>query len=172
MSGGRRLVSRSTAAETVHRARGWLLAIVGTAFVVFGLPYVMAALSLALNGTETLILVVMLWAGGWAVGRRRGPKSTDQCSAKFGWPCGDPGTGSHCFLRGPVRRESRHCRIALRAGRFAIPTDWKLAPETVRPERFMCISTKPCPSLYVSWETGKELSDNDVTEVIRCEIAG
>jgi hypothetical protein len=34
------------------------------------------------------------------------------------------------------------------AGRFAIPADWKLTRETVRPERFICISTNPCPSLH------------------------
>lgn len=48
------------------------------------------------------------------------------------------------------------------AGRFAIPADWKLTRETVRPERFMCISTNPCPSLSRRWETGKELTDSDV----------
>lgn len=36
----------------------------------------------------------------------------------------------------------------------------------IRPERFMCISTNPSPSLYRSWETGIELTDNDVEEVI------
>ncbi|WPU11137.1 hypothetical protein [Pseudarthrobacter oxydans] len=53
-----------------------------------------------------------------------------------------------------------------RAGRFAIPADWKPADEIVRPERFMCISTNPCPSLSRRWETGKELTDNDVAAVV------
>ncbi|MDQ0690929.1 hypothetical protein [Arthrobacter sp. W4I7] len=53
-----------------------------------------------------------------------------------------------------------------RAGRFAIPADWKLAQEVVRPERFMCISTNPCPSLYRQWDTGKELMANNVTPVV------
>ena len=48
-----------------------------------------------------------------------------------------------------------------RAGRFAIPADWRLTTETIRPERFLCISTNPCPSLYRRWDTGKELSDSD-----------
>jgi len=52
-----------------------------------------------------------------------------------------------------------------RAGRFAIPAEWKLTRETVRPERFMCISTNPCPSLHRTWDTGKELTDDDVTAV-------
>ena len=53
-----------------------------------------------------------------------------------------------------------------RAARFAIPADWKLTDEIVRPERFMCISTNPCPSLSRRWETGKELTDNDVAAVV------
>jgi hypothetical protein len=53
-----------------------------------------------------------------------------------------------------------------RAGRFAIPADWKLTDEIVRPERFMCISTNPCPSMSRRWETGKELSDDDVAAVV------
>lgn len=50
-----------------------------------------------------------------------------------------------------------------RAGRFAIPAGWKLTDEIVCPERFMRISTNPCPSLSRHWETGKELTDGDVT---------
>lgn len=51
-------------------ARGWLVAIIGTAFIVFMLPYVLAAFGPAPNGTETLLLVVLLWTGSWAIGRR------------------------------------------------------------------------------------------------------
>lgn len=54
-------------------------------------------------------------------------------------------------------------RMLSGAGRFAIAADWKLVEDIVRPERFMCISTNPCPSLSRRWETGKELTDNDVT---------
>ncbi|MBT2535435.1 hypothetical protein [Arthrobacter sp. ISL-69] len=53
-----------------------------------------------------------------------------------------------------------------RAGRFAIPANWKLTDEIVRPEQFLCISTNPCPSLYRQWDTGKELTENDVTAVV------
>jgi hypothetical protein len=52
-------------------ARGWLVAAVGTVFLIFVLPYILAALGLALNGTETLLLVVLLWAGSWVFARRR-----------------------------------------------------------------------------------------------------
>lgn len=30
----------------------------------------------------------------------------------------------------------------------------------------MCIGTNPCPSLYRSWDTGKELTDDDITAVL------
>jgi hypothetical protein len=53
-----------------------------------------------------------------------------------------------------------------RAGRFAIPSDWKLTDEVIRPEQFLCMSTNPCPSLYRQWDTGKELTENDLTAVV------
>lgn len=57
-------------------------------------------------------------------------------------------------------------RMLSQADRFAIPADWKLTDDIVRPERFMCISTNPCPSLSRRWETGKELTDNEVAAVV------
>ncbi|MFJ6376589.1 hypothetical protein ACIQH9_12830 [Pseudarthrobacter oxydans] len=57
-------------------------------------------------------------------------------------------------------------RMLSQADRFAIPADWKLIDEIVRPERFICISTNPCPSMSRRWETGKELTDNDVAAVV------
>jgi len=53
-----------------------------------------------------------------------------------------------------------------RAGRFAIPSDWKLTDEIVRSERFLCMSTNPCPSLSRQWDAGKELATDDVTAVV------
>jgi hypothetical protein len=55
-------------------ARGWLVAVVGTVYVVFVLPYILAAFGLAPNGTETLLLVVLLWAGTWVFARREPQK--------------------------------------------------------------------------------------------------
>ncbi|MEO8284368.1 MAG: hypothetical protein ABI568_13370 [Pseudarthrobacter sp.] len=52
-------------------ARAWLIAVAGTAIIVFVLPYVLAVFSLAPNGTEILTLVVLLWAGSWLLGRGR-----------------------------------------------------------------------------------------------------
>ena len=48
-----------------------LVAVIGTVFLVFVLPYVLAVFGLAPNGTETLLLVVLLWASSWALARRR-----------------------------------------------------------------------------------------------------
>jgi hypothetical protein len=53
-----------------------------------------------------------------------------------------------------------------RVERFAIPSDWQVEDETVRPERFLCISTNPCPSFYRRWNTGKELSAAEVAAVV------
>jgi hypothetical protein len=59
-------------------ARAWLLAMTGTAFMIFVLQYILAGSGLAPKGTETLILVILLWTGSWAVGHRRVPRSTPQ----------------------------------------------------------------------------------------------
>ena len=45
-----------------------------------------------------------------------------------------------------------------RVERFAIPSDWQVEDEVARPERFLCLSTNPCPSFYRRWNTGKELN--------------
>ncbi|WP_285314536.1 hypothetical protein [Pseudarthrobacter sp. fls2-241-R2A-168] len=55
-------------------APGWLVTVVGTVFLVFVLPYILAAFGLVLNGTETLLLVVLLWAGSWVFPRRQAAK--------------------------------------------------------------------------------------------------
>jgi hypothetical protein len=57
-------------------------------------------------------------------------------------------------------------RMLSGAGQFDIPADWKLAQEVVRPERFLCMSTNPCPSLHRAWETGKELTEEDIRAVL------
>ncbi|WP_457965616.1 hypothetical protein M1E17_04020 [Arthrobacter sp. D1-29] len=55
-----------------------------------------------------------------------------------------------------------------RVERFAIPSDWQLDVETVWPERFLCISTNPCPSFYRRWNAGKELTAAEVDPGGRC----
>jgi hypothetical protein len=53
-----------------------------------------------------------------------------------------------------------------RVERFAIPSDWQLEAETVRSERFLCMDTNPCPSLYQRWNARKELAATDVAVVV------
>lgn len=53
-----------------------------------------------------------------------------------------------------------------RVERFAIPSDWQVEDEVVRPERFLCISTNPCPSFYRRWNAGKELTAAEVAAVV------
>lgn len=59
-------------------ARGWLLAIVGASFTIFVLPYVLAVSGSTPNGTETLFLVVLLWAGSWVFARWRSSNRAGQ----------------------------------------------------------------------------------------------
>lgn len=59
-------------------ARSWLLAVAGTALIIFVLPYVLAVLGVAPNGTEIMLLVVLLWVGSWVLGRRWAPNRTGQ----------------------------------------------------------------------------------------------
>jgi hypothetical protein len=60
-------------------AKAVLVALIGTAFLVFAFPYVLASYSMAPNGTETLLLVLALWTLCWAAShlsdrrRRLGP---------------------------------------------------------------------------------------------------
>ena len=52
-----------------------------------------------------------------------------------------------------------------RAERFSIPAHWKLEDSAVRREMFLCIETNPCPSIAKRWNTGKELTMNDLLAV-------
>ncbi|WP_320535769.1 hypothetical protein [Pseudarthrobacter sp. IC2-21] len=53
-----------------------------------------------------------------------------------------------------------------RVDRFAIPADWKQESEIVRPERFLCMSPNPCPSISKRWDAGKETSLDELKSVI------
>lgn len=50
-------------------AKAVLVALIGTAVLVFAFPYLLASFSMAPNGTETLLLVVGLWTVCWAANR-------------------------------------------------------------------------------------------------------
>jgi hypothetical protein len=99
---------------------------------------------------------------GWPKQRRIGGSGEAQTLVGLR---GDSGSCCRCLLRGPVLRGQGSRPNAVTGSRFAIPADWKLTLETVRPERLMCISTNPCPSLHRTWGTGKELTEDDITAV-------
>ena len=52
--------------------------------------------------------------------------------------------------------------IVARADRFAIPADWNVQNDIVRGERFLCRSSNPCPSIARRWNTGTELTIEDL----------
>jgi len=74
--------------------------------------------------------------------------------------------GAIAFFLVQSAEEKVTADMLARAGRFAIPSDWKLTDEIVRSERFLCMSTNPCPSLSRQWDAGKELATDDVTAVV------
>ncbi|MCO4274610.1 hypothetical protein NG701_09235 [Pseudarthrobacter sp. HLT3-5] len=61
----------STQSERGHKmnARAVMVALVGTAFLVFDFPHILASFSMAPNVTETLWLGVGLWAVCWVASR-------------------------------------------------------------------------------------------------------
>ena len=74
--------------------------------------------------------------------------------------------GAAAFFLIQSAEEKVTADMLARAGRFAIPSGWRLTDEIVRPEQFLCMSTNPCPSLYLQWDIGKELTENDLTAVV------
>ena len=74
--------------------------------------------------------------------------------------------GAIAFFLVQSAEEKVTADMLARAGRFAIPSDWKLTDEIVRSERFLCMSTNPCPSLSRQWDAGKELATDDVAAVV------
>jgi len=55
--------------------------------------------------------------------------------------------------------------LVARTALFAIPPTWTLQDDIVRPERFLCMSTNPCPSIARRWDAGKELTLDDLRAV-------
>ncbi|OAE01607.1 hypothetical protein A6A22_09385 [Arthrobacter sp. OY3WO11] len=74
--------------------------------------------------------------------------------------------GAVAFFLVQSAEEKVTADMLARAGRFAIPSEWKLTDEIVRSERFLCMSTNPCPSLSRQWDAGKELATDDVAAVV------
>ncbi len=61
--------------------RALVIAFAGTAFLVFAPPYILGAFGSVPNGTETLILVALLWATTVAVSRVRSVRSKQHPTA-------------------------------------------------------------------------------------------
>jgi hypothetical protein len=55
--------------------------------------------------------------------------------------------------------------LVARVDRFSIPPTWTRLDDVVRPERFLCISTNPCPSIARRWNAGGELNLGDLESV-------
>ena len=74
------------------------------------------------------------------------------------------GVTGHFLVRSAEDRVTAN--MLSRVERFAIPSNWQVEDEIVRPERFLCISTNPCPSFYRRWNAGKELTAPEVAAVV------
>jgi len=74
------------------------------------------------------------------------------------------GAAGHFLVRSAEDRVTAN--MLSRVERFAIPSNWQVEDETVRPERFLCLDTNPCPSFYRRWNAGKELSAAEVSAVV------
>jgi hypothetical protein len=53
-----------------------------------------------------------------------------------------------------------------RVSRFSVSAGWTQESDIVRPERFLCFDTNPCPSIYRRWTVGQELSIDDLKAVV------
>lgn len=74
--------------------------------------------------------------------------------------------GATAFLAVRSAEDRVTADMISRAERFAIPADWKLMDELVRSEHFLCMSSNPCPSLSRRWDSGKQLTVDDLTTVV------
>ena len=52
--------------------------------------------------------------------------------------------------------------LVSKVDRFDVPADWDPVADTVRPERFLCLSTNPCPSIFRSWKATTILTAEDI----------
>jgi hypothetical protein len=53
-----------------------------------------------------------------------------------------------------------------RVDHFSIPPGWIQTDDIVRPERFLCMSTNPCPSISRRWSAGEDLTANELKAVV------
>lgn len=55
--------------------------------------------------------------------------------------------------------------LVTRIDRIRVPSGWTLEEDVVRDERFLCMDTNPCPSVYRRWNTGKQVTEDDLRAV-------
>jgi hypothetical protein len=55
--------------------------------------------------------------------------------------------------------------LVSRVDRISVPAGWNLEEDVVRGERFLCMDTNPCPSVYRRWNTGKQVTIADLQSV-------
>jgi hypothetical protein len=53
-----------------------------------------------------------------------------------------------------------------RVDHFSIPPGWIQTDDIVRPERFLCMSTNPCPSISRRWSAGEDLTFDEFKAVV------
>lgn len=53
------------------------------------------------------------------------------------------------------------------ADQFASKPEWVKESETITPPKITCLGDNPCPSLYKTWRTGKNLSKQELQTVIQ-----
>lgn len=53
-----------------------------------------------------------------------------------------------------------------RVDRFSVPPGWAQEDDVVRPVRYLCFDTNPCPSIYRSWNAGKEIAPTDLAAMV------
>lgn len=56
--------------------------------------------------------------------------------------------------------------LVSRVDHFSIPPSWTQVDDIVRPERFLCVSTNPCPSISRRWNAGQDLTFDELKAVV------
>jgi hypothetical protein len=80
------------------------------------------------------------------------------------------GVAAAGFLLTVRQIEDSFTRVMVsRADRLGVPASWTKTVEIIRPERFMCLSTNPCPSMARRWEA--DTADTSRLELQRIAVS-
>jgi hypothetical protein len=80
------------------------------------------------------------------------------------------GVAAAGFLLTVRQIEDSFTRVMVsRADRLGVPASWTKTVEIIRPERFMCLSTNPCPSMARRWEA--DTADTSKLELQRIAVS-